>query len=318
MLDTSVRLLRLLSLLQSRRDWSGAELAERLEVTSRTVRNDIERLRLLGYAVQSRTGIAGGYRLQPGSAMPPLLLDDEEAVAVGLGTERRGGRNRHRHRGDLAAGDHQARADPTGPAAAATGRAAPGHRVGGGRWADRRRRRPGRAGHRLPGRAAAALRLRRTRRRDRSAPGRAASPGLHRAPLVPARLGPRPIGLADVPSRPGPAAAADRAAVHPAGAARGRGAPRRPRGRVSRLALPGPGPAARPGQSSIADRITPAGGLLTPVDGHTCLLETGGDSLLNLVAYLTSLDVPFEVLDPPELRDLLRTLADRYRAATAG
>ncbi len=85
MLDTSVRLLRLLSLLQSRRDWSGAELAERLEVTTRTVRNDIERLRLLGYAVQSRTGIAGGYRLEPGSAMPPLLLDDEEAVAVGLG-----------------------------------------------------------------------------------------------------------------------------------------------------------------------------------------------------------------------------------------
>ena len=85
MLDTSVRLLRLLSLLQSRREWSGAELAERLEVTTRTVRNDIERLRVLGYAVQSRTGIAGGYRLGPGAAMPPLLLDDEEAVAVGLG-----------------------------------------------------------------------------------------------------------------------------------------------------------------------------------------------------------------------------------------
>ena len=66
---------------------------------------------------------------------------------------------------------------------------------------------------------------------------------------------------------------------------------------------------------AIADRITPAGGLLTPVDEHTCVLETGGDSLLDLVAYLTSFDVPFDVLDPPELRDLLRTLADRYRAA---
>ncbi len=85
MLDTSVRLLRLLSLLQSRRDWSGADLAGRLGVTTRTVRNDIERLRILGYQVRSSTGTTGGYRLSPGSAMPPLLLDDEEAVAVGVG-----------------------------------------------------------------------------------------------------------------------------------------------------------------------------------------------------------------------------------------
>ncbi len=84
-LDTSVRLLRLLSLLQARRDWSGAELARRLEVTTRTVRNDIERLRILGYEVHSTTGVAGGYRLGAGSAMPPLLLDDDEAVAVGVG-----------------------------------------------------------------------------------------------------------------------------------------------------------------------------------------------------------------------------------------
>ena len=66
----------------------------------------------------------------------------------------------------------------------------------------------------------------------------------------------------------------------------------------------------------VAGRITPAGGLLTPIDEATCILETGGDSMLNLVGYLTSLDVPFEVLEPPELRDLLRSLADRYRAAT--
>jgi predicted DNA-binding transcriptional regulator YafY len=66
---------------------------------------------------------------------------------------------------------------------------------------------------------------------------------------------------------------------------------------------------------AIADRITPAGGLLTAVDEHSCVLETGGDSMLNLVAYLTSLDVAFDVLDPPELRDVLRSLADRYRTA---
>lgn len=85
MLDTSVRLLRLLSLLQVRRDWSGAELSRRLEVTTRTVRNDVERLRILGYEVSSSTGVTGGYRLGAGSAVPPLLLDDEEAVAVGVG-----------------------------------------------------------------------------------------------------------------------------------------------------------------------------------------------------------------------------------------
>ncbi|WP_327092005.1 WYL domain-containing protein [Nonomuraea sp. NBC_01738] len=84
MLDTSVRLLRLLSLLQARPLWSGAELASRLAVTTRTVRNDVERLRILGYEVDSTTGTAGGYRLGAGTAMPPLLLDDEEAIAVAL------------------------------------------------------------------------------------------------------------------------------------------------------------------------------------------------------------------------------------------
>ncbi|MEV4890709.1 WYL domain-containing protein [Nonomuraea sp. NPDC055795] len=84
MLDTSVRLLRLLALLQARPLWSGAELAGRLGVTSRTVRNDVERLRILGYEVRSATGTAGGYRLGAGAAMPPLLLDDEEVVAVAV------------------------------------------------------------------------------------------------------------------------------------------------------------------------------------------------------------------------------------------
>ncbi|PKW15601.1 helix-turn-helix transcriptional regulator [Saccharopolyspora spinosa] len=79
------RLLRLLSLLQGRREWSGAELADRLEVTGRTVRRDIDRLRELGYPVESTTGTAGGYRLASGKNLPPLLLDDDEAVAVAAG-----------------------------------------------------------------------------------------------------------------------------------------------------------------------------------------------------------------------------------------
>jgi predicted DNA-binding transcriptional regulator YafY len=85
MTETSSRLLTLLSLLQERRDWPGGELAERLEVSGRTVRRDVERLRGLGYPVVSLTGPAGGYRLRAGTAMPPLLLDDDEAIAIAVG-----------------------------------------------------------------------------------------------------------------------------------------------------------------------------------------------------------------------------------------
>jgi predicted DNA-binding transcriptional regulator YafY len=84
MLETSARLLRLLALLQARRDWSGAELGERLEVDVRTVRRDIDRLRSLGYPVSASSGLGGGYQLAAGSSMPPLLLDDEETVAVAV------------------------------------------------------------------------------------------------------------------------------------------------------------------------------------------------------------------------------------------
>jgi predicted DNA-binding transcriptional regulator YafY len=85
MAETSARLLRLLSLLQARRDWTSTELAARLGVTTRTIRNDVGRLRGLGYPVEARPGVAGGYRLGTGGTLPPLLLDDEEAVAVAVG-----------------------------------------------------------------------------------------------------------------------------------------------------------------------------------------------------------------------------------------
>jgi predicted DNA-binding transcriptional regulator YafY len=83
-LDTSARLLRLLSLLQARPDWPGPELAARIEVTPRTLRRDIQRLRDLGYPVHATPGVAGGYRLAPGATLPPLLLTDDEAVAVAV------------------------------------------------------------------------------------------------------------------------------------------------------------------------------------------------------------------------------------------
>ena len=84
MTATSARLLSLLGLLQTRRAWTGAELAERLAVTSRTVRKDVERLREIGYRVDATPGVAGGYRLDAGNALPPLVLDDAEAVAVAV------------------------------------------------------------------------------------------------------------------------------------------------------------------------------------------------------------------------------------------
>ncbi|WP_278264507.1 YafY family protein [Nocardia sp. AG03] len=85
MTDTAARLLRLLSLLQTPREWPGSELAARLGVTDRTVRRDVERLRELGYPVLAAMGATGGYRLTAGSALPPLVLDEEEAVAVAVG-----------------------------------------------------------------------------------------------------------------------------------------------------------------------------------------------------------------------------------------
>ncbi|UVJ38255.1 YafY family protein [Arthrobacter sp. CJ23] len=85
MIQTSARLLQLLSLLQLRREWTGPALAERLDVTERTVRRDIDKLRHLGYPIHASPGIAGGYQLGAGAQLPPLLLDDNEALAVALG-----------------------------------------------------------------------------------------------------------------------------------------------------------------------------------------------------------------------------------------
>ena len=84
MLSTSARLLRLASLLQARRHWPGAALSEELAVDARTVRRDVDRLRELGYPVQASSGVGGGYALGRGADLPPLVLDDEEAVALAI------------------------------------------------------------------------------------------------------------------------------------------------------------------------------------------------------------------------------------------
>jgi predicted DNA-binding transcriptional regulator YafY len=107
MANTSSRSFRLLSLLQNHRYWTGADLAERLGVSARTLRRDVDRLRELGYPVQAHPGVDGGYQLAPGAALPPLVVDDEEAVAlaVGLLLATQGGFGAGAVAGDGAAGD---------------------------------------------------------------------------------------------------------------------------------------------------------------------------------------------------------------------
>jgi predicted DNA-binding transcriptional regulator YafY len=87
MADSTARALRLLSMLQNRRYWAGAELADRLGISVRTLRRDVDRLRELGYPVQARPGVDGGYELSPGAVLPPLVLDDDEAVALTVGLQ---------------------------------------------------------------------------------------------------------------------------------------------------------------------------------------------------------------------------------------
>lgn len=317
-METSVRLLRLLSLLQAGRYWSGADLGARLGVTTRTIRNDVERLRILGYEVSSKAGPAGGYRLAAGVSLPPLLLDDDEAVAVVVGLRAAAAGtvtgieetslralakleqmlpSRLRHRID-ALRSVTVSAAGRGPKVHSdtltTIAGASQHQerlrfdyVGHNGETTTRDVEP----HRLvfTGRRWYLLAWDtqradwRTFRADRITP---------RVPTGP-RFTPRQPTNPDVATHV-LRGVASRAWTYPA-----------------RLRLHAPA-------AVIADRIAPAGGVLTALDSQTCLLETGGHSLLDLAGYLASLDVPFDVLDPPELRDLLRRLAERYAAAVQG
>jgi predicted DNA-binding transcriptional regulator YafY len=315
MLETSVRLLRLLSLLQVRRDWSGADLAARLDVTTRTVRNDIERLRILGYQVRSTTGTAGGYRLGAGTALPPLLLDDDEAIAVAVGLRAAAAgtvtgiedtslraltkleqtlptRLRHRLDALRSATVSTAGGGPTVDAEVLTTIASATHNnerlrfdyAGHGGAATVRVVEPHRlvyTGHRWYLLAWDTDRDDwRTFRADRVQP---------RLPTGP-RFTPRPPPEGD-------------AAAHVM-----RGVTSRAWKHQARVRLHAPAQA-------MARLLTSTSGLLTPADGDSCVLETGTDSLHDLAAYLSKLDVGFTVLDPPELRVVLRQLAERYAAA---
>jgi len=316
MLETSARLLRLLSLLQSRRDWTGGELADRLGVGLRTVRRDMDRLRDLGYPVDATPGVAGGYRLGVGASLPPLLLDDEEAVAVAIslhtattgsvaGLEESALRaltklqqtlpSRLRHR---ISAFHATTVPLTGPgrdqvdpelltAIAAACR-------------DQRRLRlryPGRDGVRV--RDVEPHRLVHTPRRwyllawD-TGPGDWRTFRVDRVqpPLGPpgARFTPRPLPAGDVAAYVSQAISS---------------APYRYQARILIHA-----PAA-----AVAGRSSPAAGRLEAVDEHSCVLHTGSNSLDELALYVAIKGFDFEVLDPPELIFVLRELSGRLARA---
>ncbi|MEU4780808.1 YafY family protein [Micromonospora sp. NPDC023633] len=317
MLETSVRLLRLLSLLQQRRDWPGAELAARLGVTARTVRNDVDRLRQLGYQVDSTTGPGGGYRLGAGRALPPLLLDDDEAVAVAVGLRA------------AAAGSVTGIEDVSLRALTKLERTLPARlrprvdalrtttvsAAGGGPTVD---------ADTLTIVAAAAHRHERLRFEYAGHDGRGSVRDVEPHTLV--YTGRRWYLLAwDTDRRDWRTFRADR--LRPLPPTGPRFVPREPPGGdAAAHVLRGVRSAVWAYQARIrfqapaavvAERSNPTSGEIVPLDEATCELVTGTDSLHDLATYLSKFDVPFTVLAPPELRDLLRTLATRYLAAIA-
>jgi len=315
-LETSVRLLRLLALLQTGRVWNGAELAERLGVTTRTVRNDLERLRLLGYEVVSRKGPAGGYSLDAGPAMPPLLLDDEEAVAIAValraaaagsvtGIEETATRALSKLERTL---PHRLR--PTLEILRSATDTAPGEG-------------PTVAPHVLNAVATAIHRNERLRFDYTSHEGAGS-----RRDVEPHRLvytGRRWYLLAwDVGRDDWRTFRTDRLdPVVPTGP---RFSPRDAGDAVARV-LRGTSIAAWPYRvrarlhvttDVVAPRLAWNDGVVTAESATTCVVEAGGPSLRDLAVFLLDLDLDFEVLDPPELRPVLRDLAALCRAAADG
>lgn len=315
MLETSARLLRLLSLFQAQRYWSGADLAERLEVTGRTLRRDVDRLRSLGYPVNSTSGAAGGYQLGSGATLPPLQLDDDEAVAVALGLR------------TAASGSVAGIEESSVRALAKLEQVLP----------ERLRRRVAAlhafilplagAGPSVDAAALSAIagacrdsvKLRfGYKDRDGAASRREVEPhrlvhtgrrwylvawDLDRADWRTFRVDrfePRlTTGTRFTPREPPDgdfAAYASRSVAY---------APYPYRARVKLHAS----------VRMVAERIPASVGMLEAVDDQTCLLHTGGFSLDSLSVWMALIGFDFEVQDPPELAERIRLLADRFRRA---
>jgi predicted DNA-binding transcriptional regulator YafY len=311
-MTVSARLLQVLSLLQARPSSTGQELADRLGVSARTVRSDIDKLRELGYPVHAVPGVAGGYRLAPGAKLPPLLLDDDEATAAAIGLNSAAG--------GAVAGIEEAAARAlakarTGPAlpAASSDRPPPHlHRHPQARRPDRRPGGTDRHRRGLPGPAPSPLRLPHPRRRRPAPGGRAAPAGAPRSQVVPRRLGPRPRRLAHLPCRPDAATDPHCTPREPpeqdlsAYVAKGVDAAlSRYRARVL----------VHKSATDLVQWLPPAVAV-EAVDDHTCLVHVGADTPHMLAATILVIDADFEVDGPPELLDALRAIGDRCAAAT--
>jgi len=318
MLETSARLLRLLALFQAQRYWSGEELSERLEVTPRTLRRDVDRLRSLGYPVNSTSGAAGGYQLGSGATLPPLLLDDEEAVAVAVslrtaasgtvtGIEEASVRalaklqqvlpSRLRNRVTalqsfilpLANAGPTVDAETLSVIAGACRdyqKLAFGYHSRDG-VASTRDVEPHRLVHTGRRWYLAAWDLGRnnwrTFRVDR----------IESRIATGQRFAPRP------PPEGGYAAYVSRSVAS---------APYPHRARII-LHVP---------LDTAAERVPPGAGVLKTIDEHTCELQMGASSLDHLCVYLALIGFEFEVREPPELVERLRGLAERFTRAVTG
>jgi predicted DNA-binding transcriptional regulator YafY len=317
-LDTSARLLALLSLLQSRPRWTGPELAERLGVAARTVRTDIVRLRELGYTVESEPGRTGHYRLGVGAVLPPLLLDDEEAVAVtiglrvglaGIGNPDSGARALAKlerilpqHLRRTVAALHEATAqarenidtDAEDPVVDPTVLARLGTAI-----RDRRAIRFALTGPDTeqdgPTRVAEPYRLVSWQRRWYLVVREAAAWGVLRVDWLDLRVPdgplftpqPEPDDLTGLVMRQ---VAAQGWLVR------------------ARIAVDAPAEA-------VLARIHAGVGVVEMTDDRRCVLVTGADSLATIAAYIGMLDMDFHVLEPAELVDHVRRLGERYARA---
>jgi predicted DNA-binding transcriptional regulator YafY len=317
MLQTSARLLRLLSLFQAQRYWSGADLSHRLEITGRTLRRDVDRLRSLGYPVHSTSGTAGGYQLGAGATLPPLLLDDEEAVAVALGLR------------TSASGSVTGIEEASVRALLKLEQVLPPrlrHRVAAlhSFIVPLGNRGPTVDAERLSAIAAACRDYEgiRFNYRNRSGAPSARAVEPHRLVYTGLRwyLAAWDIGRKDWRTfridriegklktstrfRPRTPPEGDFAAFVSKSLAY---APYACRARVT-LHAP---------VESIAQRVPPSAGVLEALDERSCILHTGSHSLDEITIHLTLLGIDFQVHEPPELVDYIRQLTDRLGRAIA-
>jgi predicted DNA-binding transcriptional regulator YafY len=314
MLDTSARLLRLLSLFQGRRYWSGHDLAGRLEVTSRTLRRDVDKLRTLGYPIHSTSGAEGGYQLGAGSTMPPLLLDDEEAVAVALGLR------------SAATGAIEGVEEASVRALSKIEQILPprlGRRVAA---LQAMIVTPAGAGSSVDARTLSTIagacrdqEMLRFRYSDHAGKASARSVEPHRV----VNTGRRWYLVAwDSDRRDWRTFRVDR--IQPRLTAGPRFTPREPPARdlaayVSRGVSYAPPCRARikllVAAEVVVDRLAPSIGLVEPIDEHSSFFDVGASTFESLAMHLVLLGVDFEVTEPLELVHQVRRLADRYRRA---